>query len=112
MCRRATEKEIKLMRRLRSQASEKDPEGARCFLGLASIETFEHKGHLAMVFHLQRCDLRVGLQRYGQGGGLPLALVRGYARDIFVALRCLVKVGIIHCDLKPDNLLMTPDKSS
>eukprot|EP00913_Durusdinium_trenchii_P010327 g9684.t1 len=36
--RSATEQEVKLMRRLRTQASELDPVGARCFLGLAGPE--------------------------------------------------------------------------
>lgn len=112
MLRKATEKEIRLMRRLRSEASVEDPEGARCFLGLAGPETFEHQGHLALVFHLQRCDLRTGLQKYGQGGGLPLPLVRNYARDILMALRALRKVNVIHSDLKPDNLLLSLDKAS
>jgi len=112
MLRKATEKEIRLMRRLRNEVSVKDPEGARCFLGLAGPETFEHAGHLALVFHLQRCDLRSGLQKYGQGRGLPLPLVRSYCRDIFLALRALSKVKIIHSDVKPDNLLMSLDKAS
>mmetsp|Transcript_67401 Transcript_67401/g.171077 ORF Transcript_67401/g.171077 Transcript_67401/m.171077 type:complete len:577 (-) Transcript_67401:72-1802(-) len=112
MLKKATEKEIRLMRRLRNEASVKDPEGARCFLGLAGPETFEHNGHLALVFHLQRCDMRTGLQKYGQGRGLPLGLVRNYARDIFMALRALRQVNVIHSDLKPDNLLMSLDKAS
>jgi len=112
MLRKATEKEIKLMRRLRTQASEKDPDGARCFLGLAGPETFEHEGHLALVFQLQKCDLRSGLHKYGQGHGLPLALVRNYARNIFFALRALRKINVIHSDLKPDNLLISLDKTS
>lgn len=112
MLRKATEKEVKLMRRLRNQASEKDPEGARCFLALAGPETFEHNGHFALVFQLQRCDLRSGLQKYGQGRGLPLATVQNYAKNIFLALRALRRINIIHSDLKPDNLLISLDKSS
>mmetsp|Transcript_7613 Transcript_7613/g.14159 ORF Transcript_7613/g.14159 Transcript_7613/m.14159 type:complete len:537 (+) Transcript_7613:158-1768(+) len=112
MLRKATEKEVKLMRRLRNAASVEDPEGARCFLSLAGPETFEHQGHLAVVFQLQRCDLRSGLQKYGQGKGLPLPLVQCYARNIFMALRALKKVNVVHSDLKPDNLLMTMDKAS
>lgn len=112
MLRKACEKEVKVMRLLRLEASEKDPEGARCLLGLASVETFEHEGHWAMIFSLQRCDLRSGLAKYGQGKGLPLTLVRSYARNIFLALRALRKVSMIHSDLKPDNLLMSLDKSS
>jgi len=112
MLRKATEKEVKLMRRLRTLASEQDPDGARCFLGLAGPEVFEHAGHLAVVFPLQRCDLRSGLHKYGQGKGLPLPTVQSYAGDIFLALRALRKVNIIHSDVKPDNLLITPDKAS
>lgn len=113
MLRQATEKEVKLMRRLRTEASEKDPEGASFFLGLAGPEAFEHHGHLALVFHLQRCDLRSGLHRYGQGQGLPLIpTVQTFARNIFLALRALRKIGVVHSDLKPDNLLMALDKLS
>jgi len=112
MLRKATEKEVKLMRRLRNAASVEDPEGARCFLSLAGPETFEHQGHLAVVFQLQKCDLRSGLQKYGQGKGLPLPLVQSYARNIFMALRALKKVNVVHSDLKPDNLLMSMDKAS
>jgi len=112
MLRKATEKEVKLMRRLRTLASEQDPEGARCFLGLAGPEVFEHAGHLAVVFQLQRCDLRSGLHKYSQGKGLPLPTVQCYAGNIFLALRALRKVKIIHSDVKPDNLLITLDKAS
>lgn len=110
--RTAMEREVKLMRRLRLEASEKDPEGASCFLGLAGPEVFDHEGHLALCFQLQKCDLRCGLKRYGQGGGLPLPTVRSYARNIFMALRALKAVDVIHSDVKPDNLLMSLDKVS
>ncbi|CAJ1392921.1 unnamed protein product [Effrenium voratum] len=110
--RSATEQEVKLMRRLRTKASELDPEGARCFLGLAGPEVLEHEGHLALCFQLQKCDLRSALKRWGQGQGLPLGLVRNYARNIFMALRALRLVSIVHSDLKPDNLLVSMDKMS
>jgi len=110
--RAATEREVKLMRRLRLEASELDPEGASNFLGLAGPEVFEHDGHLALCFQLQKCDLRHGLKHYGQGGGLPLASVRSYARNIFMALRALKMVNVIHSDVKPDNLLLSRDRLS
>jgi len=110
MLRKATEKEIKMYRRLRN--SVEDPEGARCLMNLGSCETFEHHGHLAVVFPLQRCDLRAGLRKYGQGKGLPLDTVEIYARNILLALRALRKVSVIHSDLKPENLLMSLDKAS
>lgn len=110
--RRATEAEVKLMRRLRVEASEKDPAGARCLLSLAGPETFEHEGHLALVFQLQRCSIQFWLQTYAHGRGLPLATVQSYGRDVLLALRALWRVGIVHNDLKPDNLLMSLDRAS
>merc|ERR1719456_299925 len=112
MCRRATEKEVKLMRRLRNQASTADPEGARYLLGLGGIEMFEHEGHLAVVLQLMKCDLRSGLRKYGQGHGLPLPFVHTFARDIFLALRALRSIQVVHTDLKPDNLLISLDRTS
>jgi len=109
---KVTEREIKLMRRLRSQVSEKDPEGASCLLALAGPETFEHNGHAALVFHLQRCDTKTYMQRYQQGRGFLLQDVQRYARNIFLALRALRSARVIHFDLKPANLLLSLDKSS
>jgi serine/threonine protein kinase len=112
MCRRATEKEVKLMRRLRLQASVQDPEGARALLGLGGVEMFEHEGHLAVVLQLMKCDLRTGLRRYGQGLGLPLPYVHAFAKDIFFALRALRSIKVVHTDLKPENLLISLDRMS
>lgn len=64
--RKATEVEVKLMRRIRTRAVEKDSEGAAFLLGLANLETFLHNGHLALVFHLQRYDMRSALKRQVQ----------------------------------------------
>merc|ERR1719343_947216 len=100
MCRRATEKEVKLMRQLRIQASLSDAEGAQCLLSLTGIEMFEHDGHLAVVLQLMKGDLRMALQKYGSGNGLPIQFVQTLARDIFLALRALRIVNIIHADVK------------
>lgn len=113
MFRKATEKEVKLMGRICQQSAVEDPEGARFLLGLAFFEAFEHEGHLALVFELMKCDLRAGLIRYGQGRGLPLLpTVRNFARNLFCALRALRKLKVIHCDVKPENLLLSLDKAS
>eukprot|EP00929_Paragymnodinium_shiwhaense_P112976 TRINITY_DN81238_c0_g1_i1.p1 TRINITY_DN81238_c0_g1~~TRINITY_DN81238_c0_g1_i1.p1 ORF type:complete len:659 (-),score=179.24 TRINITY_DN81238_c0_g1_i1:42-2018(-) len=112
MLRQATDKEVKMYRRLRNQASVEDPEGARHIMNLGGPETFEHQGHLAVVFPLQRCDMRFGLKKYGQGKGLPLQMVELYAKCLFLALRALRKVKVIHSDVKPENLLLSLDKMS
>merc|ERR1712217_770991 len=63
------------------------------------------------VFELLKCDMRFALQKYGQGAGLPLPSVAQYASQLLLALRTLRKVGVIHADLKPDNILMTMNKA-
>ena len=40
------------------------------------------------------------------GKGLPLLpTVRDFGRQLFLALRVLRRAGLIHCDVKPENLL-------
>jgi len=75
------------------------------------MEQFEHEGHLAVVLQLMKCDLRMGLRKYGQGNGLPLPFVLTFARDIFLALRALRSIKVVHTDLKPDNLLISLDRT-
>jgi len=110
MMRKAAEKEVELYRRLAQNAAREDPEGARYLINLASA-TFEHKGHLCFIFELMRCDMRFALQKYGQGGGLPLPTLAQYVRQIFLGLRTLRKLKVVHADLKPDNVLMTMNKA-
>eukprot|EP00439_Symbiodinium_sp_Y106_P026694 s1185_g3.t1 len=119
MMRKAAEKEVETYRKL----AKEDHEGAQYIMLLAPPETFEHQGHLCLVFDLLKCDLRTALtkrlgstsRRYGQGKGLPLQTVAQYARQLFLALRCLRKVKLIHgrdpSDLKPDNVLITLSKT-
>eukprot|EP00931_Biecheleriopsis_adriatica_P056619 TRINITY_DN33554_c1_g1_i1.p1 TRINITY_DN33554_c1_g1~~TRINITY_DN33554_c1_g1_i1.p1 ORF type:complete len:570 (-),score=168.92 TRINITY_DN33554_c1_g1_i1:104-1813(-) len=111
MMQKAAEKEIETYRRLAKQAQKEDAEGAQYLMLLSPPDTFVHQGHMCMVFDLLKCDLRTALSKYGQGKGLPLQTVAQYARQIFLGLRCLRKIKLIHGDLKPDNVLMTLSKT-
>mmetsp|Transcript_41121 Transcript_41121/g.91952 ORF Transcript_41121/g.91952 Transcript_41121/m.91952 type:complete len:535 (+) Transcript_41121:108-1712(+) len=111
MMRKAAEKEVETYRKLAKVAAKEDQEGAQYIMLLAPPETFDHQGHLCLVFDLLKCDLRTALSKYGQGKGLPLQTVAQYARQIFLALRCLRKIKLIHGDLKPDNVLITLSKT-
>jgi len=113
MFRRASENEVKLMERVGNEASVNDLEGLQRLLPLAFPHTFLHKGHLAMLSELMKCDLRYGLERYGQGRGLPLLpTVRNFGRDLLLGLRALHASGVVHCDVKPENLLLSFDRLS
>jgi len=111
MMRRAAEKEAEMYRRFAREANRADAEGARHLINLAGCQTCDHAGHLCLVFNLLRCDMRLALQRCGKGSGLPLLSLAQYGRQIFCGLRVLRQLRVIHADLKPDNLLLTPSKA-
>lgn len=111
MMRKAAEKEVETYRRLAKLVPKEDQEASQFIMFLSPPETFLHHGHLCMVFELLKCDLRTALSKYGQGRGLPLQTVAQYSRQIFLALRVLRKLKLIHGDLKPDNVLMSLSKT-
>lgn len=55
-------------------------------------------------------NLRELLKKYGQGVGLHMKAVRSYAHQLLLALRLLKKCSILHCDIKPDNILVNESK--
>jgi len=66
---------------------------------------FVFRDYLCIVFELMDgslYDLISSTER-----GLPLDLVREYIRQILEALVTLRSSNIIHCDLKPENVLIT-----
>lgn len=52
-------------------------------------------------------NLREILKKYGKDVGLHIDAVRSYAHQLFLALRLLKKTGILHADIKPDNILVS-----
>ena len=95
--------ELRVLERL----SELDPLGHKHTIkGLGS---FRHQGHLCVVFEDMELNLREVLGKYGQGVGLSLAAVRSFAKQLMLALSLLKKAGYMHCDLKPDNILVSKD---
>ncbi|EYB89049.1 hypothetical protein Y032_0237g3249 [Ancylostoma ceylanicum] len=50
-------------------------------------------------------NLRELLKKYGNNVGLHMKAVRSYAHQLLMALRLLKKCGLVHADIKPDNIL-------
>jgi serine/threonine-protein kinase PRP4 len=75
----------------------------------SSSPPLEHRGHVVLVFHFMEYNLRDVLLKFGKGVGLSLQAVRSYFGQLLAAVTHLQKHGIIHADLKPDNILVRAD---
>lgn len=73
--------------------------------------TFEHRGHLCLVFESLSLNLREVLKKFGRDVGINLKAVRAYAQQIFLALSLMRKCNIMHADLKPDNILVSESRT-
>jgi dual specificity tyrosine-phosphorylation-regulated kinase 1 len=72
---------------------------------------FVHRQHLCIVFELLSVNL-YDILRGSNFVGLSLPLVRRFAHQLVHALYFLQSVGVIHCDLKPENVLLKQPKRS
>ena len=53
-------------------------------------------------------NLRDVVKRFGKDIGLNIKAVRAYAHQLFLAMSHLRKCNIMHADIKPDNILVSP----
>jgi len=61
--------------------------------------------HLCIVFELLSINIYELIQIY-DFDGLPMRMIRNYAKQILEALKYMKQENIIHCDLKPENILL------
>ncbi|XVE85947.1 hypothetical protein DITRI_Ditri17bG0132900 [Diplodiscus trichospermus] len=86
-----------------------DPDNKRhCVRFLSS---FKYRNHLCLVFESLHMNLREVLKKFGRNIGLKLTAVRAYAKQLFIALKHLKNCGVLHCDIKPDNMLVNEAKN-
>lgn len=86
-----------------------DPDNKRhCVRFLSS---FKYRNHLCLVFESLHMNLREVLKKFGRNIGLKLTAVRTYAKQLFIALKHLRNCGVLHCDIKPDNMLVGTENS-
>ncbi|EJD06155.1 kinase-like protein [Fomitiporia mediterranea MF3/22] len=98
-------KEAQILTKLRQA----DPEDKKHIVRLE--RTFEHRGHLCLVFESLSMNLRDVVKRFGKDVGLNIRAVRAYAHQLFLAMSLLRKCNIMHADVKPDNILANEQKT-
>ncbi len=69
------------------------------------LDSFEFRNHLCLVFPLLSINL-FELLEHNKFRGLPLAFVQSTVAQLVDALNVLSEVGVVHCDLKPENVLL------
>lgn len=92
--------ELAILKKLVGQ----DPENKRHCVRFLS--NFKYRNHLCLVFESLHMNLREVLKKFGRNIGLKLTAVRAYAKQLFIALKHLKNCGVLHCDIKPDNMLV------
>ncbi|KAJ7310594.1 kinase-like domain-containing protein [Mycena albidolilacea] len=102
---RAGLKESAILQKLQTA----DPEDKKHIVRLE--RTFEHRGHLCLVFESMSMNLRDVVKRFGKDVGLNIRAVRAYSHQLFIALGHLRKLGVMHADIKPDNILVNDAKT-
>ncbi|KAG4984576.1 hypothetical protein JHK87_029325 [Glycine soja] len=75
------------------------------------LSSFRYRNHLCLVFESLNMNLREVLKKFGRNIGLRLTAVRAYAKQLFIALKHLRNCGVLHCDIKPDNMLVNESKN-
>ena len=98
--RKASKTEIAILKKL----SDRDPEQKKHVVQFH--RSFEYRGHVFLVFEKLAMNLREAAKKFGRDVGISISAVRVYARQLFVALMHLQKCGIVHADIKPDNVLV------
>ncbi|GJN03243.1 hypothetical protein PR202_ga20665 [Eleusine coracana subsp. coracana] len=101
---RAGKDEVSILRKL-AGANSKDKHNCVMF-----ISNFRYHNHLCLVFESLDMNLRQALKRHTGNTGFHLTLVRASSKQLFIALKHLKNCKILHCDIKPDNILLDDTK--
>ncbi|KAJ0038603.1 hypothetical protein Pint_23291 [Pistacia integerrima] len=102
---KAGQTEVQILKKLAGA----DPENKRHCVRF--ISNFKYRNHLCLVFESLHMNLREVLKKFGRNIGLKLTAVRAYGKQLFIALKHLKNCGVLHCDIKPDNMLVNEAKN-
>ncbi|XP_048872186.1 homeodomain-interacting protein kinase 1 isoform X8 [Brienomyrus brachyistius] len=80
-------------------------ENADEFNFVRSLECFQHKNHTCLVFEMLEQNLYDFLKQ-SKFSPLPLKSIRPVLQQVATALTKLKSLGLIHADLKPENIML------
>ncbi|XP_062856885.1 homeodomain-interacting protein kinase 3a isoform X2 [Trichomycterus rosablanca] len=70
-----------------------------------AFECFQHRSHTCLVFEMLEQNLYDFLKQ-NKFSPLPLKVIRAILQQVATALRKLKSLGLIHADLKPENIML------
>jgi len=76
------------------------------------LNNFEYRSHLCLVLEPMSMNLREVIKKYGKDIGISISAVKIYAKQLFSALKHMKACGVIHGDIKPDNIVINSQLSS
>lgn len=104
MMKKCAMKEISVLKRLNQRTKDPDQNGRRAVIRM--YEHFDYRGHTCLVFECMSYSLREGIKRVAKPGrGASLKLVQEWTKQFFQGLRHMHKNGLVHADVKPDNIV-------
>lgn len=69
------------------------------------LDHFNYKNHLCLVFELLSHNLFQAIEK-NMHQGLPIISVKNIIKQILKALEIMHGLKVIHCDIKPDNIML------
>uniref|UniRef100_H3DKF1 Protein kinase domain-containing protein n=1 Tax=Tetraodon nigroviridis TaxID=99883 RepID=H3DKF1_TETNG len=73
------------------------------------LDHFQHNGQLCLVYEMLSLDF-FNVLKLRKWKPLSLSKIRPIAKQLFMALSDLKRLGILHTDLKPDNVMLVDEK--
>ncbi|EEC06452.1 hipk, putative [Ixodes scapularis] len=90
--------EVSILHRLAQEPADE-------FNFVRALECFSHKSHTCLVFEMLEQNLYDFL-KHNKFSPLPLKCIRPVLQQVLTALLKLKQLGLIHADLKPENIML------
>ncbi|KAM4734416.1 homeodomain-interacting protein kinase 3-like isoform 1-T1 [Anableps anableps] len=90
--------EVEILARLSSENAEEHNV-------VRALECFQHRSHTCLVFEMLEQNLYDFLKQ-NKFSPLPLKIIRPILQQVATALKKLKDLGLIHADLKPENIML------